>query len=193
MSTPSHAPNAQGQANGDGGPPAGPPSLEKLQAALEELRVTEEELRIQNEELQVTRAAVEAVHAMQRHYEPLATRAGLAISPRGIGTMAMMLAVRYLIDRIDHRALLVAGLVITAVSFELISCVPPDDGAGWLAGAFCYRRPGPRPPSAGSLGPRSSRPRSSRPRPRPPDSSPSARRSAPGPSPTRSPPWWRKR
>jgi DHA2 family multidrug resistance protein len=64
-----------------------------------------------------------------------ATRAGLAISPRGIGTMATMLAVRYLIDRIDHRALLLAGLAISAASFELISCVPPDDGAVWLAGA----------------------------------------------------------
>jgi len=64
-----------------------------------------------------------------------ATRAGLAISPRGIGTMATMLAVRYLIDRIDHRVLLATGLATTAVALELISRVPPDYGAAWLAAA----------------------------------------------------------
>jgi DHA2 family multidrug resistance protein len=64
-----------------------------------------------------------------------ATRAGLTISPRGIGTMATMLAVGYLIDKIDHRALLVAGMVITAGAFELISRTPPDGGEAWLAGA----------------------------------------------------------
>ena len=46
-----------------------------------------------------------------------ATRAGLTISPRGIGTMATMLAVSYLIDKIDHRALLVTGMMITAGAF----------------------------------------------------------------------------
>jgi MFS transporter, DHA2 family, multidrug resistance protein len=64
-----------------------------------------------------------------------ATRAGLTISPRGIGTMATMLAVGYLINRIDHRALLVVGLLITATAFEMISLVPPDDGELWLAAA----------------------------------------------------------
>jgi MFS transporter, DHA2 family, multidrug resistance protein len=64
-----------------------------------------------------------------------ATRAGLTISPRGIGTMATMLVVGYLIDKIDHRALLVAGMVITAGAFELISLMPPDGGGTWLAGA----------------------------------------------------------
>jgi DHA2 family multidrug resistance protein len=64
-----------------------------------------------------------------------ATRAGLAISPRGIGTMAMMLAVGYLIDKIDHRALLVTGMLITAGAFELISQMPPDRSGAWLVGA----------------------------------------------------------
>ena len=64
-----------------------------------------------------------------------ATWAGVAISPRGVGTMAMMLAVGYLIDKIDHRALLVIGMVITATAFELISRVPPQGGEIWLAGA----------------------------------------------------------
>ena len=62
-----------------------------------------------------------------------ATLAGLTVSPRGIGTMATMLAVGYLIDKIDHRALLVTGMVITATAFELISRMPPEGGAGWLA------------------------------------------------------------
>jgi MFS transporter, DHA2 family, multidrug resistance protein len=64
-----------------------------------------------------------------------ATRAGLTISPRGIGTMTTMLAVGYLIDKIDHRALLVTGMVITAAAFELISRMPPNGGEIWLAGA----------------------------------------------------------
>jgi len=64
-----------------------------------------------------------------------ATRAGLTISPRGVGTMAMMLAVGYLIDKIDHRALLVVGMVITAGAFELIAQMPPDSSETWLAGA----------------------------------------------------------
>jgi MFS transporter, DHA2 family, multidrug resistance protein len=64
-----------------------------------------------------------------------ATRAGLTISPRGIGTMATMLAVGYLIDKIDHRTLLVTGMLITAGAFELISQMPPNGGEIWLAGA----------------------------------------------------------
>ncbi len=64
-----------------------------------------------------------------------ATLAGLAISPRGVGTMATMLAVGYLIDKIDHRALLVTGMVITAAAFELISRMPHEGGEIWLAGA----------------------------------------------------------
>jgi DHA2 family multidrug resistance protein len=62
-----------------------------------------------------------------------ATQAGLAIAPRGIGTMTMMLAMRYVIDRVDHRALLTIGLVTTAVALELMAQVPLHGGGIWLA------------------------------------------------------------
>ena len=64
-----------------------------------------------------------------------ATWAGLTISPRGIGTMTTMLAIGYLIDKIDHRALLITGMLITATAFELISRMPPEGSEIWLAGA----------------------------------------------------------
>jgi MFS transporter, DHA2 family, multidrug resistance protein len=64
-----------------------------------------------------------------------ATQAGLALSPRGIGTMAMMLGVGYLIDRVDHRALLVMGLLITAGGLALMGRVPLHGGEIWLASA----------------------------------------------------------
>lgn len=64
-----------------------------------------------------------------------ATQAGLTLSPRGIGTMATMLAVRYLIDRIDTRVLLGAGLAITAGALALMSHVTPDGSKLWLAAA----------------------------------------------------------
>jgi MFS transporter, DHA2 family, multidrug resistance protein len=64
-----------------------------------------------------------------------ATQAGLAMSPRGIGTMAMMFVVGWLIDRIDHRIFLASGLLITAGALVLISRVPAHDGVIWLASA----------------------------------------------------------
>jgi len=62
-----------------------------------------------------------------------ATQAGLVISPRGIGTMATMLAIRYAIDRVDHRALLVIGLIVTGGALALMSQVPAQGGELWLA------------------------------------------------------------
>jgi MFS transporter, DHA2 family, multidrug resistance protein len=62
-----------------------------------------------------------------------ATQAGLAIAPRGIGTMAMMLGIRYAIDRVDHRALLALGLVATAGALGLMARVPTQAGEAWLA------------------------------------------------------------
>lgn len=62
-----------------------------------------------------------------------ATQAGLAIAPRGIGTMVMMIAIRCVIDRIDHRALIVIGLFVTGGALELMSRVPPQGGEFWLA------------------------------------------------------------
>jgi DHA2 family multidrug resistance protein len=64
-----------------------------------------------------------------------ATGAGLVVSPRGFGKMATMLAVGYLIDKIDHRILLVTGMAITASAFELMSQMPRDGSAILLAGA----------------------------------------------------------
>jgi DHA2 family multidrug resistance protein len=64
-----------------------------------------------------------------------ATQAGLALSPRGITTMATMLALHYLIDRVDHRALLGTGIAITAGALMLMSQVPADGGGLWLATA----------------------------------------------------------
>jgi DHA2 family multidrug resistance protein len=64
-----------------------------------------------------------------------ATQAGLALSPRGIATMATMMAIHYLIDRVDHRALLGTGIVITAGALVLMSRVPADGGGLWLAAA----------------------------------------------------------
>ena len=62
-----------------------------------------------------------------------AISAGLTISPRGIGTMAMMLAVRFLIDRVDLRLLLAAGLAISAGGLELMSHIPASGDGLWLA------------------------------------------------------------
>lgn len=61
-----------------------------------------------------------------------ATDAGLAISPRGVGTMAMMLAIRHVIDRVDHRALLTIGLIVTAGALALMAQVPLHGGGVWL-------------------------------------------------------------
>lgn len=62
-----------------------------------------------------------------------ATEAGLTLSPRGIGTMATMLVVGYVINHVDHRALLGAGLSITAAALVLMSRAPPHGGEIWLA------------------------------------------------------------
>jgi MFS transporter, DHA2 family, multidrug resistance protein len=64
-----------------------------------------------------------------------ATDAGFIMAPRGLGTMATMLAVRWLIDRIDHRTLLLAGLALTAISLEAIAQVSPAASGLWLATA----------------------------------------------------------
>src|SRR5262249_15912126 len=63
-----------------------------------------------------------------------ATRAGRVISPRGMGTMATMLAVGYLIDKIDHRELLVTGMVMREGACGLMWEMPHDGSAIWLVG-----------------------------------------------------------
>jgi MFS transporter, DHA2 family, multidrug resistance protein len=64
-----------------------------------------------------------------------ATQSGLTLFPRGLGTMITMLAVGYLIDKVDRRALLVTGLLIMAAGLALISRVPLHGGEIWLASA----------------------------------------------------------
>ena len=64
-----------------------------------------------------------------------AMQAGLVIAPRGVGTMAMMLAIRHVIDRVDQRLLLAYGVVTTAGALDLMAHVPAGAGAGWLAAA----------------------------------------------------------
>jgi MFS transporter, DHA2 family, multidrug resistance protein len=62
-----------------------------------------------------------------------ATQAGLALSPRGIGTMATMLLVSSLIDKFDSRALLAAGFLITAGALAMVSQAPIHGSEIWLA------------------------------------------------------------
>ncbi len=64
-----------------------------------------------------------------------ATQAGLALSPRGIGTMVTMLAVGRVIDKIDHRALLAAGLSISCCALVVFSRVPIQGSELWLVSA----------------------------------------------------------
>jgi DHA2 family multidrug resistance protein len=64
-----------------------------------------------------------------------ATAAGLVMAPRGFGTMATMLVVRWLIDRIDHRILLFAGLMLTAIALAAMARVPTAAAGPWLAAA----------------------------------------------------------
>jgi DHA2 family multidrug resistance protein len=52
--------------------------------------------------------------------------AGLVMGPRGIGTMAAMLAAGQLIGRVDTRILLAAGLGLTAWSFYVMTGWTPD-------------------------------------------------------------------
>ena len=64
-----------------------------------------------------------------------ASVAGATMAPRAVATMAMMLAIVPLIDRIDKRLLLATGLVISAAGFELVAHTVESDGPGWLATA----------------------------------------------------------
>lgn len=61
--------------------------------------------------------------------------AGLILSPRGLATMMMMLGVSWLIDRVDHRLLLAAGLTIGAAALFAMSRAGADSAPLWLAAA----------------------------------------------------------
>ncbi|MGH7058857.1 MAG: DHA2 family efflux MFS transporter permease subunit [Stellaceae bacterium] len=62
-----------------------------------------------------------------------ATDAGLIIFPRGAATMATMLAVRWLINRVDHRVLLGCGLVLAAAALGTMAELPQAGAGPWLA------------------------------------------------------------
>jgi MFS transporter, DHA2 family, multidrug resistance protein len=64
-----------------------------------------------------------------------ATAAGLVLAPRGLGTMVTMLAVRWLIDRVDHRILLLVGLTLSAISLNATAELPANGAGPWLASA----------------------------------------------------------
>jgi DHA2 family multidrug resistance protein len=58
--------------------------------------------------------------------------AGLAMAPRGIGTMAAMLVAGRMVGRIDTRLLLGFGLLLTAWSFYQMTGWTPDISAGGI-------------------------------------------------------------
>lgn len=61
-----------------------------------------------------------------------ATTAGLAIVPRGIVAMLVMLAVGQLIERIDGRILLASGLGLMAVGLAMLSAATPPNALPWI-------------------------------------------------------------
>jgi MFS transporter, DHA2 family, multidrug resistance protein len=64
-----------------------------------------------------------------------ATVAGMAMAPRGIATVATMLAIVPVIDRVDKRLLVGLGLMIISGGFALVTATENGHGAAWLATA----------------------------------------------------------
>jgi DHA2 family multidrug resistance protein len=62
-----------------------------------------------------------------------ASLAGMILSPRGIATMATMLGMGWLIGKLDHRALLAAGLMIMAAALAGMARIDAATGPLWLA------------------------------------------------------------
>ncbi|MGH7040795.1 MAG: DHA2 family efflux MFS transporter permease subunit [Acetobacteraceae bacterium] len=52
--------------------------------------------------------------------------AGLALAPRGLGTMVAMFFASWLADRVDHRKIMAAGLVVIGLALHSISRWTPD-------------------------------------------------------------------
>ncbi len=61
-----------------------------------------------------------------------ATLAGLTIVPRGIATMLIMLLVGQLIEKVDCRLLLTAGIGLIAAGFAMLSHVKPPHAVPWI-------------------------------------------------------------
>jgi MFS transporter, DHA2 family, multidrug resistance protein len=64
-----------------------------------------------------------------------ATIAGMAMAPRGIATIATMLAILPVIDRVDKRLLVGLGMMIISGGFALVTATENGHGAAWLAAA----------------------------------------------------------
>ncbi|HZS81954.1 MAG TPA: DHA2 family efflux MFS transporter permease subunit [Stellaceae bacterium] len=63
-----------------------------------------------------------------------AASAGLAMTPRGLGTMAMMLAMNRIVGRVDHRALLWVGVSLSALALLGLAFAAPAWGFAAIAG-----------------------------------------------------------
>jgi DHA2 family multidrug resistance protein len=62
-----------------------------------------------------------------------ATAAGLAMAPRGIGTMVMMLAMSGTVGKIDHRVLLFTGVALNAAALIGLALVTAQSGIAAVA------------------------------------------------------------
>src|SRR5579883_2556600 len=63
-----------------------------------------------------------------------AASAGLAMTPRGLVTMAMMLAMNRIVGRVDHRALLWVGVSLSALALLGLAFAAPAWGFAAIAG-----------------------------------------------------------
>jgi MFS transporter, DHA2 family, multidrug resistance protein len=63
-----------------------------------------------------------------------ATAAGLAMAPRGVGTMATMLAMSRTVGRVDHRSLLLIGIVLNAFAIVGLALVGFASSILYIAG-----------------------------------------------------------
>jgi DHA2 family multidrug resistance protein len=71
-----------------------------------------------------------------------ATLAGLSIVPRGIVTMLVMLLVGQLIERIDLRILLTAGIMLMTCGFAMLSAARPPHALPWLIAGSTFQAAG---------------------------------------------------
>lgn len=61
--------------------------------------------------------------------------AGILMAPRGIATMAAMLAAGHLLKTLDPRPFVLLGLVITMAALAMFAATGPDAGIAWLIAA----------------------------------------------------------
>ncbi|HLJ21299.1 MAG TPA: DHA2 family efflux MFS transporter permease subunit, partial [Stellaceae bacterium] len=61
--------------------------------------------------------------------------AGMLMAPRGLATMAAMLAAGQLVKKLDPRAFVLLGLLVTMAGLAMLAATGPGSGIGWLVGA----------------------------------------------------------